>query len=454
MAEHLLDAAVRRLANGDGAGGLRDLGVHRGQALRDSGVGVGVLYENFREAGYSAVRGLADAMLDRLYEQHKARLDAVQASLLERVQALREGAGREVLTRAILDELSDRGAVADHPDPVRARERAYYLAVALVDAVGSDGSASAAAGEALERDLRFRGHLARTHMRGRETRLEAFRDLLDVTRRVPVHDLARLELTMRALLEGAVLLRRIAAAHERPGTCPTDSVGKALFLTEEATVDALLRMFIALSRPAPGADANDPDVVIFGAEGAIMAADAAVFTDRDALYERLVTEIDQLPAGQMVCHASLHVSAARPARTPQGERLKEAMRRFATVPQNHWRNLEKVDTLAELDQLIERLQESVARRDRITWRALLMDSPPALAPLIIGDRTAVLGREEDGLIVDAACFFSPSGHRWAASHFETLWRDERGYTIATPNGFNVRGIDDARRRLRSQSPLR
>ena len=111
------------------------------------------------------------------------------------------------------------------------------------------------------------------------------------------------------------------------------------------------------------------------------------------------------------------------------------------------RNLEKVSSVAELQQTVERLEAQIDSDRKMTFRVVVMDSPPSLSPLILGDRVAFLGREEDGLIVDAISFVDEVGRNWCATHYEILWHDEHAYTLATPNGLNQIGIGDALRRL-------
>jgi hypothetical protein len=80
-----------------------------------------------------------------------------------------------------------------------------------------------------------------------------------------------------------------------------------------------------------------------------------------------------------------------------------------------------------------------------------MDSPPALSPLLAGNRAAFLGREVDGLMVDAVGFFDDAGKRWCEAQFQTLWQDDRVHTLATANGFSELGIANARRHLNART---
>jgi hypothetical protein len=369
----------------------------------------------------------------------------------EHAELITDGAGRKAIAKALLGELSLYGAVADSDELTRARERAYYLAIALCDATTSTGKGAVGASDDLLAEHRFRRHVLAMHVTGREELLRVYENFLAVSDRHPVHDVKRIERVVSAFLEGALVARRIAGGHgeltERARVSETP-----IALDDDELVDAVLRIFIAMSRPVDGVGI-DPDAILFKrapAQGST-SAEIAVHRDRKAMYKAVFDAVERLPAEATISHSALHTSGARPSRTREGEALKAAFDRFLERG-GEVRNVEKIAKVEELERSLERLNAEDPRHRR--WlRVLVMDSPPALSPLILGDQAAFLGREVDGLIVDGTAFTDEVGRGWCEDHFETLWNDDRAYTLASPNGLNDRGIRDARRQLEESEHL-
>lgn len=439
---------MTRLARGDGKGALRNLGISRSELLQDARSGVGSIYQNFRARGQGdAVRGVVDELMERLLREQLRLGDDAARRYVEQAEVLADGAGRATLARAILEEERHYGAVADADDLSRARERAYYLAVALSDASTDNARGAIGPGDdTLVPDRRFRRHVMEIHTRHRQRILDVYGRLLATTNREPVHDVERIELVIRTLLEGAMLLRRVVAGHRSLADQPPED--RALGLQGEALVDAVLNVFVAMSHPA-GIPKPDPGVVLFGRGRARTpngTSEVMVYRDRRFMYRTIQETIAQLSNEETLSHCALHTSHASAPRTQEGAAFRATVDRFV-FGGGHLRNLEQIRSLAELDATVDRLRDDVAAGRRVTWRVMLMDSPPAMSPFLIGDRVALLGREEDGLIIDGVAFADEAGRRWCKNHFDALWRDDRGYTLATPRGLEDRGISDARLRL-------
>jgi hypothetical protein len=447
--EHLVNAAIARLARGDGRGSPINLGIDRSEVIRDAKVGNGVIYTHFKRRGRGdAVRGLVDEVLERLLEEQLRLRRETTTTYHDRAELAAEGAGRRAIMKALLDDLSLYGAVADADDLTRARERVYYLAVALCDASVSAGSQPISPEDEPSPDLRFRRHLMEMHIGHREALRDVYRGFLAAASRVPVHDVERIDLVLSTFLEGAVLVRRIAHGHASLTGGASDLSGEEITLNDDELVDAVLRIFIAMSQPAAGVD-SETDAVLFGREGpptATATAETVVYRDRGDMYATILETIDQLSSEETVSHCALHTSGTRQSRAVESEAFKKAVSGFLERG-GQVRNLEKVGSLTELDRTVERLTSNLDSGHKMTFRALVMDSPPSLSPLILGDRVAFLGREDDGLIVDAIAFVDEVGRKWCETHYETQWHDEHAYTLATPNGLNLVGIDDAARRL-------
>lgn len=446
--EKLVDAAIARLARGDGSGALVDLGINRTEVIRDAQVGNGVIYTHFKSRGRGdPVRGLVDEVLTRiLAEQIRLRRETT-TNYRDRAELVAEGAGRRAIMKAILDDLSLYGAVAGGDDMTRARERVYYLAVALCDVSVSTGSRPISADDATRADLRFRSHLLEMHLGHREALRDVYRVFLAAANRVPVHDVERIDLVISTFLEGAVLIRRIAHGHRDLTGRLNGEAGGTISLDDDELVDAVLRIFVAMSQPAAGVN-SEPDAVLFGRERTSSApanAEAVVYRNRGDMYASILESFEQLSSEETVSHCALHTSPRR-SRTAEGEAMRLAISGFLERG-GQVRNLEKVSSVAELEQTVARLEAELDSDRKMTFRVVVMDSPPSLSPLILGDHVAFLGREEDGLIVDAVSFVDEVGRNWCATHYETLWLDEHAYTLATPNGLNEVGIGDALRRL-------
>lgn len=462
-ADQLLKAAVARLARGDGQGSLRSLGIQATELLRDAGVGNGVLYnEDLRARGEGDVAmGVANELLDFLLEGHLELRSQFIENYRTHARSIADGAGKDTVAAALLEELDQYRAGEDADDLTKARERAYYLAVALCDSSVSK-SARPLAGDADPLpDLRFRRHLLDLHLRDRQALLGVYEEFLEAADRRPVHDLERLERVLAAFLEGVVLQRRIVESHRAVAASAVGPDPEDLCLGDEELVDAVLRIFIVMSRPS-GGEALDPEAVLFrrgrGSDSPSLTH-PVLHLDGEALYERMIGAIEELDTGQELSHSSLAASGATPPRKEICEALNDAVTEFAARG-GTLRNVEKIDSLAELEATIETLAEQVADGQEVRYRALVIDAPPNYSPVLFGKQAAVLGREEDGLLADGMFFTDRVGRRWCRNHFESIWDDDRAYTLATPRGLNDRGIEGARiqlerleERRRSRSPL-
>jgi hypothetical protein len=446
--EELVDAVIARLARGDGNGAMGNLGVQRAQAIRDARVGNGVIDNHFNRKGRgNSVRGLVDHVLKRLLDEQLELGRKTTTTYQERAEMIADGAGREIIMRALLDDLALYGAVADADEVSRARERAYYLAVALCDATVSRTGEALSKTDRVRPDTRFRKYLVDVHSANREERQEIYSQLLHAAGRKPVHDIARVDLVMRTFLDGAVLTRRIDHGHGKLTRAARDPRAP-IALDDEKLLDAVLRIFVAMSQPTSGIDSG-PGAVLFGEAAAAKSpirSETVLYRKRNDLYGTILAGVESLGEGSVISHCALHTSGGRKSRTREGQRFKRAVWDLLDRG-GSLRTLEKVTTLAELKTILARLKADGEANSDLTFRVLVMDSPPGLSPLILHGHAGFLGREVDGVIVDGVAFVEEPGRNWCEAHFQTLWDDERGYTLATPNGLNEIGIDNARRRL-------
>jgi len=452
QANRLLDAVIARLARGDGKGRLVDLGIQGTEAIDDGKVSKGVLYrDELRARGDGdPVRGLIGEVLDRLLdEQLKLRKAAIE-SYSTQAESIADGAGRDTIASALLRELQLYGAVPpDSDDLTRARERAYYLAIALCDVAISGNDNGISDPKPPVPDLRFRRHLLEIHdSRHRVSLIDVYREFLAVAEREPVHDVERVERVIGTFIEGVLVFRRIATCHQDVSPSAGSPDGDGLMLGDEELIDAVLRLFLAMSLPK-GGDAPDPETILFRRKRPLpprSAPETTLHLDTQGLHRDLLEQIEALGEGDELAHCSLHTSSAAPARSGERGGLCTAVTEFAARG-GKLRNIERIGSAAELDMTIATLEEQIDRGQDILYRALLVDAPASHSPLLIGDRTGFLTREEDGLIVDAVAFGDEAGRGWCESHYEALWRDERAFTLATPNGLNHVGINGARLQL-------
>lgn len=427
--DDVVRGAIRRLAAGDGKGSLKNLGIQRAQAIADANVASGVI-DTFGSNSTDPVGGVVARVLDEVLKEELRLLGESASRYRDYAEFVADGAGRATLAKAIAAQERLYGAVAEADPLTRARERAYFLSVALCDI-----------------DERFRNHLLGIQTGFREQLFEVYTNLLEATNREPVYDVERIELVVSALFEGASMLQRISAGRTALQRQPVEI--QRLALSGDALFDAILRVAIALSRPKGGVGI-DPDAILFrGESSAVRTATEAVVHRADGdLYDVVTDEIAQLGTDETILHCSLHrsMSAQPHPRSSQGARLKQAMRTFARAG-GRLENLEQIGSKTEFEETLELLRTTVAGHQDVTFRVLILDAPVTLCPLIIGNRIALLGRANDGAIVDGIAFRDESGRRWCRDHAEALWREPRGYTILTPSGFNERGIADARRHL-------
>lgn len=447
--EKLLEAARARFARGDGKGPFLDLGIQTSEVIADAHVGKESFYQHFGRGGRRrARRNLADELIGEL-EAEQLRLRREALSIYgDRAELIAEGAGRKLIEKALVAELHLYGGVPDEDELTRARERLYYLAVALCDAMTTETGTAMSDADSLVPDRRFLRHLLTLHQRQQEELHSVYGEFLVAANRKPIQGVAHLERVISAFIEGALLQDRIAKGHGSRFQGSADAGVKALSLSDEEVTDAVLRIFIALSHPADG-PAVDPDSVLFNRQSPKTRpspSEVVVHSDRANLYETVTSAVQEMSVEETLSHCALHASGSRPRLTTQGSAFHTAVMQF-TERGGTLLNLEKIDSLGDLEKTVEWLRDQISAGRHINFRALVMDAPPALSPLLIGERMAFLGRENDGVIVDGVKFVDEVGRRWCKDHFEVLWSDSRSYLLASPNGLQDRGIENARLQL-------
>jgi hypothetical protein len=449
QAEKLLGAAIARLSRGDGRGKLADLGIQGAQLVRDAGVSKGVFYRSeFRDRGDgNAVAGMVEAVLERLLSEQESVRETAVENYSAQAGSIAEGAGRGTIASALLKELRRYGAIPDEStDLDRARERVYYLAIALCDS-GESRDDNAIDSSKAAPDLRFRQHLLDVHGANRDALIEVYREYLRVARREPIGGAERIERVIGSFIEGALIFRRIGSSHPKVGGAGNKASPAALMLDDDDLVDAVLRLFVAMSYPA-GGEPLDPDAVLFrrGDLPPRASPEATLHIDADVLYADLIDLIDDLDKGCDLAHCSFYSAGISRVQPRRAEKMNEAIARFAARG-GCLRNMEKISSVAELESTVVRLREQIEAGQEVHFRALLFDAPPSLAPLLIGERASFLIRQEGGRLLDAMGFVDDVGRDWCKSHYEALWADERGVTLASPDGINGHRVADARMRL-------
>ncbi len=366
---------------------------------------------------------LARLMLRRALEQLRIETRANSDGYLQAAESVAHGGGAEGVSAAVLADLRDF-LVYDGDDEKRARERMYYLALTLADT-----------------EQEIREELALGYRDFRETYAPAYKAFLEATHRRVASDTTETALrqALGALLEGFT-------AHQRIG------VG----IPEEVVVDAVIRLFLAYT-VGPGEATRTVEEQALGrptpVKGSRGPLDGFVHHTSESLYEAMVKAIELLENPEAtigICSLHGHRGRRYGARSEHAERLRTAieghvrdggaLNRIAT-----YLNPDRLDQdLAELREMSERFPEA-----RIESRALVIDAPPVLAPLLVGDKVGFLARDDhrrDG--VDGGIELrGQHGLQMCDLAFRDLWQDRRAEWIWTEAGPYTEGIENTRELL-------
>jgi hypothetical protein len=414
---HILTAAEELL--GDGLG-LTRLGLTREAISKRAEIVPGTYDYHF---GPNSARDLRAALFQRFRDSLLEEIERNREGYELAADAVGQGSGAAVIRYALLRDLASYDA--DRSRTASWRQRYYHLALALC---GIDPKAAG---------VDYRAELQELQAESDRIYEGIYRLFSQATGREFV---ARSERTQRAIdayIKGVSACRRL-------GTAPAD----------DEVVDTVLRLFYVTTKPGGGADI-DLDAELFGREPAgntSVGAHTTIHRSREPLYEDVARALEALEPDDLLLHCALHTSLleAEPPPDPLAQRMFHAQR-------SHLRaggQLRRVAHFTELQQLeghVDWIRQELAdpAPSHIESRALIMDAPPALSPMVAGHRLAALGREAPGeaRIVDGVTFTDPQGIAFCEATFNSIWNDAHSYPIASQAGINRRGLDDARHRL-------
>jgi AcrR family transcriptional regulator len=419
--EHILAAAEALLMEGLG---LARLGLTREAVSKRAGVVPGTYDYHF---GPTSARDLRAAVFERFRSSLLEELERNREGYELAAEAVAQGSGSAVIRSALLRDLASLDAGRS---PTTAwRQRFHHLALALCD---------------LEPEVAGVDYQARLKELQEEANgiSEGLYDLLSrATGRGFVAGVDRTQRAIDAYLKGVAACRRF-------GKAPPD----------DEVVDTVLRLFYVTTTPTGGADI-DLDAELFGREpgkDASVGTHTTIHRSREPLYEDVALALEALEPDDLMLHCALHNSLleAKPPPDPLAQRIFHAQRSHIRAG-GRLRRVAHFTDLGQLEEHVEwiRQQANSSTPTRIESRALIMDAPPALSPVVAGHRLAALGREApgEGRIVDGLTFTDPQGIAFCEATFNSIWGDAHSYPIASPAGINRRGLDDARRRLSNMS---
>jgi hypothetical protein len=325
---------------------------------------------------------------------------------------------RAQLERALKRDLDDFWSDDDKPRSVVGRERFYYLMVALCD---------------LERPVDYASHLKESVTTAQATYQPSYEEWCRVSNRTFIEDAQRTQRAVYTYLEGVALLRRFDHA---PGY--------------REIADTVIRIFHATTRPVDG-EAVDVDAELFGGPPPDTAPKATHNT-ADA-YSRAVAAIStarQSGRPAAIRHASLHGHSGSPT-TPAGEEVQLLKEEMDEALRAGW-HLYRLVSIARSDaddaakELNRQVDIARARREigTIDVRVVIGDLVPMLVPLVIGDRKALLGLDDQhrNHIAQIIELPDPGAIRVCTDYFDQLWGDPRMFRIAGPGGIDE---DEVRR---------
>lgn len=420
--EGILRAALAVL--GDGPPGLAGLGLTQEAIAEKVPWSPKTVSWHF---GKGARRPLQQALAEFVRRQIIDEAARNAEDYAKAAQFMRDGArvnGREMLRQVLLDDLADYQA--DDTAGTRGRERLYYLMLALCDLAPRDTG------------VNYARVLRATTVETQAGYAPVYDEFCSAAHREYVVDRDRTQRAINAYLEGVV-------AHRRFGMAPSD----------DEIVDTVLRLFYATTKPVGGADISiDSD--LFGSappqDATSIGAQVTVHRVRQELYTEIAVALESLTLDETLLHCALH-SAIREDEAPRDP----LTRRLWTAQQDHvnrggrLRRIARFDDVNELDTYVEWLQQQLTDRPgaRVETRVLVMDAPPALSPMVAGERLGALGREDRtiGGITDGVCFTDPHGVAFCAAVFNSIWTDARSYSIASPSGIDRAGVRNLRRSL-------
>lgn len=353
---------------------------------------------------------------------------------------------RPALAVSLLRDLDDY-ATGTAPWDAKARERLYWLAVALADRDPTNGEIDAAA-------------IAQAAGERQQALYSAvYRGMAEVSFRTPIDEnedagFERIQRTINALLEGYVVHRRLGHVISRP-----------------EIVDAVIRLFFILTRPIDGVEIDIDKELQAGADRRLGRDEApdqrrvTVGASVEEAYEVAISTLEnarRYRSPSVIRHASFHGSSQSSVQTDSYEaaRLKSTMAEMLAA-RWHLHRLVAIRDTTHLDEQV-RIAETLwlrGAKDKnasagspaaVEVRGAVLDGSPRLAPLVVGEDAALLGLDDrfHNVIQRAIALEGREMATICVAHFDELWNDRRRTRpILGPDGLDEDGIAQLRRDL-------
>ena len=423
--EEAVKAALEVL--GEGPPDLAEkLGLTGAAVARRLGVSSGTVNYHFgRKAGDTLTPNLVAAVRQQLVAEARRNADDYRKAAHD-LRAGARVAGRALVRRVLLEDLADFRIDGKSSLSTRGRERLYYLMLALSDL------------DVERTKLDYAAELKNSMSLSQNLYEQVYDDFCEVSNREFITDRARTQRAINAYLEGVEV-------HGRFGAGPDD----------DEIVDTVLRLFYITTKPSAGADL-DIDGDLFGLpsfpETGSVGAHSTFHATREALYAEVSLAMEALTEDEVLLHCAMHrpLHEDRPPTDPLPRRLYEAQNshiaRGGAVRRvvRYWRIDDLEADLRWIAELMDREPRAL-----VETRALIAESPPAMATMVVGERLGAIAREDPltARLIQGVTFTDAPGVRFCEGVFSAVANDPHAYLIAGPNGIQERGARDARRRL-------
>jgi AcrR family transcriptional regulator len=423
--EEVVKAALEVL--GEGPRRLAEkLGLTEAAVAERLGISPGTVNYHFgRREGGTLTPNLVEAVREQMGAEVRRNVDDYRKAAHD-LRAGARVAGRALVRRVLLEDLADFRVDGKTTLSDRGRERLYYLMVALCDL------------EVNRTKVDYAAELNDSMSLSQELYAQVYEDFCEVSNREFITERERTQRAINAYLEGVEVHRRFGAAPD-----------------DDEIVDTVLRLFYITTKPSAGADL-DIDGDLFGLpsvpETRSVGAHSTFHATREALYAEVSLAMEALTEDEVLMHCAMHrpLHEDRPPADRLPRRLYEAQRshiaRGGPVRRvvRYWR-------IQDLDADLSWIAELGQRESRalVETRALIAESPPVMATMVVGERLGAIARDDPltARLIQGVTFTDAPGVRFCEGTFNAIANDPHSYLIAGPNGIQERGVQDARRRL-------
>lgn len=364
-------------------------------------------------------------MLERSLSAREAAAEINVAAYEQTIEAIRGGAGREVVGPGVIAYLKRRTEADDNES--RAGHLVNQLALAAANAPGGSG---------------FREVLQRYYRQSQGHYVAALAAGLEAADRTMVEgkSIEQLAHAVAALLEGY-------ASHTRSGA----------EFDEEELVDAFLRL-IAAHTHRKGEAGLYPDRALFGRPRLDVESEPISGSTLSAasIYGTVIDAVAEAEPGdrEVIRHAMLHGPTGSPTapRTERSRAMAEAIYGHVQAG-GELRLLVDIDTSGQLHRTLATQGELLGPdpQGRLEVRALI-GVAPMVSPLIVGRRFACVGREGDRekSVVNAIQLLDPASIEILTAGFDDTWSSPKAITLISDSEPYPRGIRAAEAELGEQ----